>query len=148
MTTPREVALHYVFYIAVKPEQLWEGWVSRESNRVIFAGADFQADLRAGGSMAWIAPGPDGKPVTAVKGEILQYERPKILQYTFQLGQSALKSRVTVELEPESEATKISVTHDEWAEGDPAHAFCADGWPRILSRLKTLLETGKTFKPH
>ena len=24
----------------------------------------------------------------------------------------------------------------------------ADGWPRILSRLKTLLETGKTFRPH
>jgi hypothetical protein len=23
-----------------------------------------------------------------------------------------------------------------------------DGWPRILSRLKTLIETGKTFKPH
>ena len=26
--------------------------------------------------------------------------------------------------------------------------FSADGWPRILSRLKTLIETGKTFKPH
>jgi hypothetical protein len=31
---------------------------------------------------------------------------------------------------------------------DPTYAACADGWPRILSRLKTLLETGKTFKPH
>ena len=49
---------------------------------------------------------------------------------------------------PESEAVKVSVTHDEWAEDDTGYAFCADGWPRILSRLKTLLETGKTFKPH
>jgi hypothetical protein len=40
------------------------------------------------------------------------------------------------------------VTHDEWVEDDPTYAACADGWPRILSRLKTLLETGKTFKPH
>jgi hypothetical protein len=29
-----------------------------------------------------------------------------------------------------------------------AYAQNADGWPRILSRLKTLLETGKTFRPH
>ena len=46
------------------------------------------------------------------------------------------------------EATKVTVTHDDWAEDDPTYAACADGWPRILSRLKTLLETGKTFKPH
>jgi hypothetical protein len=39
-------------------------------------------------------------------------------------------------------------SYGEWAEGDPTYAACADGWPRILSRLKTLLETGKTFKPH
>jgi len=148
MTGPLSVPLHYVFYIAAMPEQVWEGWVSRESNRVIFAGADFEADLRPGGSMAWIAPGPDGKPTAVVKGEILQYERPKTLQYTFQLGQSPFKSRVTAELVPETEATKLSVTHDHWTEGDPGYAFCADGWPRILSRLKTLLETGKTFKPH
>jgi hypothetical protein len=31
---------------------------------------------------------------------------------------------------------------------DPTYAQNADGWPRILSRLKTLLETGRTFRPH
>jgi hypothetical protein len=43
---------------------------------------------------------------------------------------------------------KVVVTNDGWSEDDPAYAQNADGWPRILSRLKTLLETGKTFKPH
>ncbi len=38
--------------------------------------------------------------------------------------------------------------HDEWAQDDPASSSSSDGWPRILSRLKTLIETGKTFKPH
>ena len=47
---------------------------------------------------------------------------------------------------PETEATKVTVTHDEWAENDPTYTACADGWPRILSRLKTLIETGKTSK--
>ena len=57
-------------------------------------------------------------------------------------------SRATIELVPETEATKVTVTHDEWAEDYATYTACADGWPRILSRLKTLLETGKTFKPH
>jgi uncharacterized protein YndB with AHSA1/START domain len=140
--------LQFVFYFAVKPETLWEGLVSPESNRIIFAGAEFEADVRPGGSMKWIGPGADGKPATLVKGEILRFEPPKLLQYTFQLGQSSFKSRVTVELEPETEATKLTVIHDQWEEGDPACAFCSDGWPRILSRLKTLLETGRTFRPH
>ena len=66
----------------------------------------------------------------------------------FAMGQSDTTSRVTVELVPETEATKVTVTHDQWADTDSAYGATADGWPRILSRLKTLIETGKTFKPH
>ena len=54
-------------------------------------------------------------------------------------------SRVTIALTQETEAVKVVVTNDGWADDDPAYAQNADGWPRILSRLKTLLETGKTF---
>lgn len=140
--------LSYVFYIAATPEKVWEGFVSPESNRIIFMGADFQADLQPGGTIAWTGPGPDGKPVTYVHGKILQSEPPKILQYTFIMGLNGKPSRATVELTPETEATRVTVTHDEWAEDDPAYKSTADGWPRLLSRLKTLIETGKTFKPH
>lgn len=140
--------LKYVFYIAATPEKVWDGFVSQESNRILFAGADFQADLKPGGSLAWVGPGPDGKPTNYVQGKVLRCEPPKLFQYTFAMGQNNRFSRATVELVPETEATKVTVTHDEWADDDPAYAPCADGWPRILSRLKTLLETGKTFKPH
>jgi uncharacterized protein YndB with AHSA1/START domain len=144
VTTP----LHFVFYFAVKPEQLWDGLFSSESNRIIFMGAEFEADLRPGGFMAWMGPGADGKITTLVRAEVLRSEPPKILQYTFQLGNRPMKSQVTAELEPETEATKLTISHDHWTEGDQAYTFCSDGWPRILSRLKTLLETGKTFRPH
>ncbi|HSZ00245.1 MAG TPA: SRPBCC domain-containing protein [Terriglobales bacterium] len=140
--------LNFTFYIAASPEKVWDGFVSRESNRIIFSGADFEADLKPGGNLAWVGPGPDGKPVAYVQGKLLQVEPPKLLSYTFAMGQNDKMSRVTVELVPETEATQVKVTHDEWAEGDSTYAACADGWPRILSRLKTLIETGKTFKPH
>ena len=144
----QQAPLHFVFYFAAPPDKVWEGFVSPESNRIIFAGAELEADLKPGGRMNWVGKGADGKPVTYVRGEVLQSEPPRLLQYTFALGSSSVVSRVTIELVPESEATKVSVTHDQWAEDDTGYASCVDGWPRILSRLKTLIETGKTFKPH
>ena len=143
-----QAPLKYVFYIAATPEKVWEGFVAREPNRIIFSGAELQADFKPGGLLAWVGAGPDGKPITYVRGKVLRFEPPKFFQYTFAMGQNDKASRATIELVPETEATKVTVTHDEWAEDDPTYAACADGWPRILSRLKTLLETGKTFKPH
>jgi uncharacterized protein YndB with AHSA1/START domain len=144
----QKTPLHFVFYIAAPPEKVWDGFVSRESNRILFMGAELEADLKPGGPMNWVGTGPDGKRVTYVHGEVIKSEPPKLLQYTFAIGPSETFSRVTVELTPETEATKVSLTHDRWAEDDGAYASSADGWPRILSRLKTLIETGKTFKPH
>jgi uncharacterized protein YndB with AHSA1/START domain len=140
--------LRFVFYFAVDTARAWEGFVSAETNRIIFAGAELETDLRPGGAMNWVGPGPDGKPVAYVRGQVVAVDPPRLLQYTFAMGAATTPSRVTIELVPESEATQVTVTHDEWTPGDPAYAQCADGWPRILSRLKTLLETGKTFKPH
>jgi uncharacterized protein YndB with AHSA1/START domain len=145
---PEPVPLHFIFYIAAPLEKVWEGFVSADSNRILFMGAELEVELRPGGPMNWVGPGPDGKRVTYVGGEVLQADPPRFLQYTFSIGASGKVSRVTIELTPETEATKVSLTHDHWAEDDTAYASIADGWPRILSRLKTLIETGKTFKPH
>jgi uncharacterized protein YndB with AHSA1/START domain len=140
--------LIFTFYIAAPVEKVWDGFVSKESNRQIFMGADFEADLRPGGTMTWSGPGNDGRLVRYVTGEVLRVEPLKRLEYRFGMGDGAVMSRVKVELTPETEAVKVVVTNDEWQESDPAYAQNADGWPRILSRLKTLLETGKTFRPH
>jgi uncharacterized protein YndB with AHSA1/START domain len=144
----QQAPLNFVFYIAAPPEKVWEGFVSPESNRVIFMGAELEAHLKPGGSMNWVGTGPDGKRISYVHGEVLRSEPPRLLQYTFAVGPSSKFSRVTIELVPETEATRVSITHDQWAEDDSAYASSADGWPRILSRLKTLIETGKTFRPH
>jgi len=139
--------LVFTYYIAAPIDKVWDGFVSKDANRTIFMGADFDVDLRPGGAMSWSGPGRDGKPTRYVTGEILRVEPPKLLVYKFGMGDGAVMSRVTIELTPESEAVKVVVTNDEWRDDD-AYTQNADGWPRILSRLKTLLETGKTFRPH
>lgn len=141
-------ALTFTFYIAAPIEKVWDGFVSREANRTIFMGAPFDVDLKPGGAMTWSGPGKDGRRMRYVTGEIVSVDAPRRLEYRFGMGEGAVTSRVTITLTPETEAVKVVVTNDEWVDDDPAYQQNADGWPRILSRLKTLLETGKTFRPH
>jgi len=140
--------LIFTYYIAAPIEKVWDGFVSKDANRTIFLGADFEVDLKPGGPMTWSGPDKEGKPVRYVTGKVIRAEAPRFLEYKFGMGNGAVMSRVRIELTPETEAVKVVVTNDEWADDDPAYAQNADGWPRILSRLKTLLETGATFRPH
>jgi uncharacterized protein YndB with AHSA1/START domain len=140
--------LIFTYYISAPIEKVWDGFVSKDANQKIFMGADFEIDLKPGGAMNWSGPGKDGKPTRYVTGKVLRADPPKLLEYKFGMGEGAVMSRVKVELTSETEAVKVVVTNDDWAEDDPAYTQNADGWPRILSRLKTLLETGKTFRPH
>ena len=140
--------LIFTYYIAAPIEKVWDGFVSKQANQIIFLGADFDVDLKPGGAMTWSGPGKDGKPTRYVTGEMLHVEAPRLLEYKFGMGDGAVMSRVKVELTQETEAVKVVVTNDEWADDDPAYTRNADGWPRILSRLKTLLETGRTFRPY
>ena len=140
--------LVFTYYIAAPIEKVWNGFVSKEANQTIFMGADFEVELTPGGSMTWSGPGKDGEPMRYVTGRVTRVEAPKILEYDFGMGMGDTMSHVRIELTPESEAVKVVVANDGWTEDDPAYAQNADGWPRILSRLKTLLETGKTFRPH
>jgi uncharacterized protein YndB with AHSA1/START domain len=140
--------LIFTYYIAAPVEKVWEGFISKEANQKIFLGAEVEVDLKPGGAMTWPGPGKDGKHVRYVTGKVLRAEPPNLFEYKFGMGDGAVMSKVKVELTPETEAVKVVVTNDDWAENDPAYAQNAEGWPRILSRLKTLLETGKTFRPH
>src|SRR5881392_4171691 len=79
----QQTPLHFVFYFAAPPDKVWEGFVSPESNRIIFMGAELEVDLKPGGPMNWVGTGPDGKRITYVRGEVLRSEPPNFLQYTF-----------------------------------------------------------------
>lgn len=140
--------LVFTFYIAAPIDKVWDGFVSKKANETIFMGADFEVDLRPGGAMAWSGSGKDGQRTRYVTGEVLKAEPPTLFEYKFGMGDGARMSKVSIALTQETEAVKVVVTNDGWADDDPAYSQNADGWPRILSRLKTLLETGKTFRPH
>src|SRR5262245_66353010 len=99
--------LTFTFYIAAPIEKVWNGFVSKETNQTIFMGADFHVDLEPGGAMTWSGPGKDGTPTRYVTGEVTRAQAPTLLEYEFGMGDGAVKSRVKLELTPESEAVKV-----------------------------------------
>ncbi len=54
---------------------------------------------------------------------------------------------MTFEIEPLGELVKLTVVHDGFEPGSVVAAMVSQGWPRVLSDLKTLLETGETLPP-
>jgi uncharacterized protein YndB with AHSA1/START domain/DNA-binding transcriptional ArsR family regulator len=56
------------------------------------------------------------------------------------------RSRVTFDLEEHGATVKLTVTHDGFDEGSEVLAGISDGWPAIISGLKTLLETGSVSR--
>ena len=53
------------------------------------------------------------------------------------------KSRVTFEIEAMEDMTCLTVTHGNFKDGSKMAAKVSWGWPRVLSSMKTFLETGK-----
>jgi uncharacterized protein YndB with AHSA1/START domain len=64
----------------------------------------------------------------------------------FAIAASESRSKVTFELEPMGSAVQLTVTHEDFPPGSKVSELVSGGWPQVLSKLKTLLETGETFQ--
>ena len=54
-------------------------------------------------------------------------------------------SRCTIEIEPEKDVSKLTILHEIERENSKFIEAVSGGWPRILSNLKSLLETGSVL---
>jgi hypothetical protein len=55
------------------------------------------------------------------------------------------RSKVSFEIEELGQLAKLTVAHDDLEPGSAVLESISQGWPHILSNLKTLLETGETL---
>jgi uncharacterized protein YndB with AHSA1/START domain len=132
----------YVTYIRTTPEKLWEALTNPEFNRQYWYGSHQQSGWTPGA--AWKLVFPDGR--IGDSGEIVEVERPKRLVIKWRNEfRPELKAegytRCTFDIEPQDESVKLTVTHV----ADRPHRLIdavAGGWPKVLSSLKSLLETG------
>ncbi len=139
----------YVTYIRTTPERLWSALTDDvEFMRRYWFGVECRSTWEAGA--AWTMVSPSGQILDS--GSILESAPPKRLVIRWQhQHRPELKaegeSRCTIELEPSGSSVKLSITHT--IERDPSKLIEAvsGGWPKILSNLKSLLETGAIVLP-
>jgi uncharacterized protein YndB with AHSA1/START domain len=134
----------YTIYIASTPEKVWEALTSAEFSRKYFFGNTVGLEQRVGG--AYIVRTPDG--ALHISGEVVECDPPKKLTVTFNVNWPELIEKlgptlVTYEIEQAGEAVRLTMSesHDRPLSDDILEGG-RQGWPAILSSLKSLLETG------
>ena len=133
----------YVTYIRTTPERLWSALTDPEFMRQYWFGMRCESQWTPGSS--WKMIYPDGTLTDA--GEILEAEAPRRLVIRWQhQNRPELKaegeSQCTMELEPNETAVKLTITHTIEREPSKFIEAVSGGWPKVISNLKSLLETG------
>ena len=150
MTTPDFV---YTTYINTTPERLWQALTDPAFTKRYW-GVEFATDWAKGSGMTWHENAATIADPEQVVLEADPYRRLSYTWHTFTPEWAASaeladdhvdrlraepRSTVTFQLEPDGPVVKLTVVH----EGGPTLlADVSQGWPAILSNLKSLLETG------
>jgi uncharacterized protein YndB with AHSA1/START domain len=133
----------YVTYIRTTSDRLWSALTDAEFMTQYWFGMHCDSQWMPGS--AWRLVSPNGEVLDA--GEIVEADPPRrlVIRWHHQ-NKAELKaegdSLCTMELEPNGPAVKLSITHTIERDASKLITAVSGGWPKILSNLKSLLETG------
>ena len=137
MKSPKLV---YTTYIRSTPKKAWDAITNPKFTRQYWAGIANVSDWKKGSKWDHLAP----KDEVWITGEVVECAPPKRLVVTWADPDDLKdKSRVTFEIEQVEDMVCLVVTHDSFKTGSKMEAKVAWGWPRVLSSMKSFLETGK-----
>lgn len=133
----------YVSYIRTTPEQLWAALTEPEFMRQYWFGVHGESDWQPGSP--WKLVAGDGQVYDT--GTIVEAEPPRrlVIRWRNQMKpelNAEGDSLCTMELEATPGSVKLSITHSIEREPSKFIEAVSGGWPKVLSNLKSLLETG------
>jgi len=146
----------YTTYIRSTPEELWKALTEPEFTEEYW-GLRLESDWNVGSTVTWVR---NGVAVEDVAQVVLEADPPHRLAYTWHTFTAewaeswgiSEEFRAEVAAEPRSKVAfaieaadglvKLTVVHDGFEPGSTVLESVSEGWPMILSGLKTTLETG------
>ena len=144
MNTPSRSRFVYVAFIRTTPEKLWKALTDPQFIRQYWFDTTVECEWKKGSP--WKMSRPDGTLTDS--GEILDIDPPRrmVIRWLNE-WKPELKaegySRCTIELEPVDNAVKLTITHEIDRANSKFIPAVSAGWPRIISNLKSMLETGE-----
>jgi len=134
----------FVIYIKTTKEKLWDALTNPDMTSKYYFGSRIKSDLKKGSTIEYIMKDVEGQetvPVSGVIEEVIPYKR---LVHTFDYhGLGDTPSRVTFDIEETDMGLKLTLVHDQFESETDTYKEIIEGWPYIISGLKTVLETGK-----
>jgi uncharacterized protein YndB with AHSA1/START domain len=133
----------YVTYIETTVEKLWHALTDGDFSQRYWFGMRLRSDWRVGSSFEMVR----GDGTVSDAGKVVECDPPRRLAYTFINLSDTYKGEAvplaTFVLEPYGRLVKLTLTHQGFSEGGKFLASVSQGWPAILSSLKSTLETGQ-----
>jgi uncharacterized protein YndB with AHSA1/START domain len=140
-----------VTYIATTPEKVWQALVDTDVTR------QYWADPNAGCARVnvsdwetgsrWEHRRVDDAGTVDIVGKVIETTPARRLVITWarpaEAEDDSKHSRVVFDIEPYGDGLiRLTVTHEDLERDPQMLAGISGGWPKVLSNLKTLLETG------
>ena len=134
--------LVYTTYIRSTPKKVWDAITQPKFTRQYWGGLALVSDWKQGST--WDMTTAGEKPEIYTTGKVLEATPPKRLVLSW-VDPENLKdvSRVTYEIAIVKDTVCLTVTHDQFKARSTMPGRVNGGWPRVLSSLKSFLETGK-----
>jgi uncharacterized protein YndB with AHSA1/START domain/DNA-binding transcriptional ArsR family regulator len=155
--TMQKPSFVYTTYIHTTPERLYQALTDPAFTKRYWD-VTFDTDWTAGSTMVWdnhgaIIEDPGQVVLEADPGRRLSYtwhtftpELASVIDLSDELLAAFAaepRSKVTFEIEPAGDAVKLTVVHDDFEPGSKVAESVSGGWPIVVAKLKTLLETGE-----
>src|SRR5665811_1235909 len=152
----------YITYIRTTPDLLWRALTEPTFTKQWW-NTELISQWSEGSPITWETGGvtiahPDQVVLESDPGRKLSYAwhtfTPEIGQLhgfsdeLLRVISSEPRSRATFEIEPIGEMVKLTVTHDRFEPGSTVVTMISQGWPQLLSSLKSFLETGEPLSAH
>ena len=131
----------YIIHIRTTPERIWAAITNPHLTRQ-FWGHENISDWQEGSDWRHVADG--NKPTVKLVGEVIKAVPQRLLILTWADPRDLQdNSRVTFDIESIDDAVRLRVIHKNFKVGSKMFERIKDGWPRVLSSMKSFLETGR-----
>ena len=134
----------YVTYINSTAENVWNALTTGDISRKYWSNHRNSSDWKVGSP--WKHEDFDNSAIVDISGTVVESIQGRRLVFTWTSPVNTLfatkSSRVAFDIEEDDGMVRLTLTHDQLIPNSDMAEGIREGWPLVLSSLKTFLETG------